>query len=213
MRKVIIIQGDSITDAGRSKEILGDGGAGYARMVAGELGFSCPGEYTVYNQGISGNRVVDVYARIKKDMINLKPDYISMLIGVNDVWHEYNYQNGVAPEKYEKIYGLMIEELLEALPNVKIMILEPFILPGSKTISTDEHPNRWEFLSGGVRAQAAAAKRVAEKYALHFIPLQELFEKMDAQVAGDWTIDGVHPTAAGHTLIKQQWLKAFKELG
>jgi len=212
MRKVIVIQGDSITDAGRSKDTDISKGHGYAQMVAGELGVACPGEYTVYNRGISGNRVVDVYARIKKDMINLKPDYISMLIGVNDVWHEYDFHNGVAPEKFEKIYGMMIQELREALPGVKLMILEPFILPGSKTVSTDEHPGRWEFLSSGVMAQAAAAKRVAEKYAIPFVPLQGLFEQMDAKAPGDWTMDGVHPTAAGHTLIKQQWLKVFREL-
>ena len=213
MRKIIVIQGDSITDAGRDKKNPNGRGNGYAQMVAGELGAANPGEYTVYNRGVSGNRIVDLYARIKQDIINLQPDYVSVLIGVNDVWHEYNYQNGVSPEKFEKIYGMLIEELQEAVPNVKLMLLEPFILPGDKTVNNEEHPNRWEFLNAGVRAQAAAAKRVAEKYALPFVPLQEIFEEMDAKVPGDWTVDGVHPTAAGHTLIKQQWLKTFAELG
>ena len=104
MAKVIVIQGDSITDAGRNKDLPTSRGTGYAQMIAGELGLTVPGAYEVYNRGISGNRIVDLYARIKKDIINLKPDYISILIGVNDVWHEYNYQNGVAPEKFEKIY-------------------------------------------------------------------------------------------------------------
>jgi len=212
MQKVIVIQGDSITDAGRNKDIPMSRGTGYAQMVAGQLGLNAPGEYVVYNRGISGNRIVDLYARIKKDLINLKPDYVSILIGVNDVWHEYNYQNGVSPEKYEKLYGMLIEELREALPKVKLMLLEPFILPGNKTVSTEEHPDRWEFLHGGVLAQAAAAKRVAEKYALPFIPLQEKFEHMDAIAPGEWTGDSVHPTAAGHALIQEQWLKAFEEL-
>ncbi len=212
MRKIIVIQGDSITDAGRDRKNPNSRGVGYAQMVAGELGVANPGEYAVYNRGVSGNRIVDLYARIKQDIINLQPDYVSVLIGVNDVWHEYDYQNGVSPEKFEKIYGMLIEELREAVPNVKIMLLEPFIVPGDKTVNTEEHPGRWEFMNNGVRAQAAAAKRVAEKYDLPFVPLQEIFDKMDAQVPGDWTVDGVHPTAAGHMLIQQQWLKAFAEL-
>jgi len=210
--KLILFQGDSITDTGRDFNYDPDMGYGYATMTAGKILVDYPGQFRFLNRGISGNRIVDLYARIKRDIINLKPDYVSILIGVNDVWHEYNYQNGVSPEKYEKLYGMLIEELREALPKVKLMLLEPFILPGNKTVSTEEHPDRWEFLHGGVLAQAAAAKRVAEKYALPFIPLQEKFEHMDAIAPGEWTGDGVHPTAAGHALIQEQWLKAFEEL-
>jgi lysophospholipase L1-like esterase len=182
--------------------------------VAGELGMDAPYQYKFYNRGISGNRIVDLYARIKADMINLKPDVMSILIGVNDVWHEYSYQNGVSAEKFEIVYSLLIEELQQALPELKLFILEPFVLPGGATMNNEEHPARWDFFRSEVELRAKAAKRVAEKYNLPFVPLQEMFDKVnaDAPEMGYWLRDGVHPTPAGHELIKQQWLKAFKEL-
>lgn len=214
MEKVILFQGDSITDAGRDKEKDVSVGRGYAVLVKADLSANEPYQYRFYNRGVSGNRVVDLYARIKKDMINLKPDYMSILIGVNDVWHEYTRQNGVSAEKFEKIYSMMIEELQEALPALKIFILEPFVLPGSATENNDEHPARWEFFRSEVELRAQAAKRVAEKYNLPFVPLQEMFDEVnaDAPESGYWLADGVHPTAAGHELIKRKWLKTFQEL-
>lgn len=213
MAELILFQGDSITDAGRNKEIPHGMGVGYANMVAGELGAEKPYQYIFRNRGISGNRVVDLYARIKKDMINMEPAIMSILIGVNDVWHEYKYQNGVSTEKFEMVYGLLIEELLQALPNLKLMLLEPFVLPGSATEATEEHPDRWAFFSAEVPLRAQAVKRVAEKYNLPFVPLQEVFDKANAEAPEPayWLRDGVHPTAAGHALIKKAWLAAYKE--
>ena len=214
MEKVIVFQGDSITDTVRNRENDANSGYGYANMVKGALGAAEPYKYTFYNRGIAGNRIVDLYARMKVDMINLKPDYMSFLVGVNDAWHEYTVQNGVSAEKYELVYGLMIEELQRELPNLKIMILEPFVLPGSATENTEEHPNRWEYFSREVPLRAQAAKRIAEKYNLPFIPLQEMFDELnaDAPYQGYWLRDGVHPTPMGHEMIKRKWLKAFETL-
>ena len=210
-KKVILFQGDSITDCGRNREVSTSRGIGYPHLVSAHLMASEPCRYDCFNRGISGNRVVDLYARIRKDMINLKPDYISILIGINDVWHEYEQQNGVDAEKFELVYNLMIEELKRDLPGVKIMILEPFVLPGSATENTPEHPNRWEYFLGETKLRQAAAKRVAEKHGLPFVPLQYIFDKVnaDAPANGYWLRDGVHPSAAGHELIKNEWLKAF----
>ena len=208
--KVILFQGDSITDCGRDKEKLTHNGRGYPHLTQAYLTCSEPGAYTCINRGISGNRVVDLYSRIKIDMINLKPDYMSILIGINDVWHEYTRQNGVDAEKFEMVYGLMIEELQKALPDLKIMIMEPFVLHGSATNTDEEHPGRWEHFSSECVLRRAAAKRIAEKYGLVFVPLQELLDRVSADTPeGYWLVDGVHPTPAGHELIKQEWLKGF----
>ena len=214
MSKFVLFQGDSITDAHRSKELDRYMGDGYAVMVAGALGAEYPGEYTFLNRGVSGNRSVDLYARIKQDIINLKPDYLSILIGVNDVWHEYTRQNGVSAEKFELVYSLIIEEIKQALPDIRIMILEPFVLQGEKTRTTEEFPGRWEHFSGEVPLRAQAAQRIAEKYGLVFVPLQEIFDAAERMEPSDgyWLADGVHPTAAGHELIKRQWLKGFQAL-
>ena len=214
MSKIVLFQGDSITDCGRNRETNNHMGHGYATMTAGALMADNPGAYKCLNRGISGNRIVDLYARIKFSFINLKPDYLSILIGVNDVWHEYTSQNGVSAEKFEFVYCLLIEELMQALPDLKIMILEPFVLQGEKTRNTEEHPHRWDHFAAEVPLRAQAAKRVADKYGLVFVPLQAAFDEAERQEPTDgyWLLDGVHPTAAGHELIKRQWLKGFEKL-
>lgn len=205
--KTILFQGDSITDAGRSREDDSNTGIGYPTLVKSELGFEYPNQFTWYNRGISGNRVVDLYARIKADIINLRPDIMSILIGVNDVWHELGSQNGVDAEKYFKVYSMLIEEIKEALPDVKIMILEPFVLKAS---ATEEN---WEQFQTEVKKRAHKAKEIAEKYNLPFVSLQDKFdEALQVAPASYWLMDGVHPTAAGHELIKREWVCAFRKL-
>lgn len=214
MAKRILFQGDSITDCSRNREQISSMGTGYALMVKGQLGCEQPGEYEFINKGISGNRIVDVYARIKQDIINLKPDYMSLLIGVNDVWHELGGRcNGVSAEKFEKIYDMLIGEVLEALPDLKIMILAPFVLEASATMATEEEPGRWDSFRTEVPLRAAAAERIAKKYGLPFITLQDKFDEACKQApASYWLVDGVHPTPMGHWIIKNEWLKAFHNL-
>lgn len=204
--KTILFQGDSITDAGRSREDDSYMGEGYPIRVKEEIQFEYPNEYVMYNRGISGNRVVDLYARIKSDIINLKPDYMSILIGVNDVWHEFDFggNNGVDAEKYFRIYSMLIEEIKEELPDVKIMILEPFALKG---IGNEAY---WGEFQKEVLKRAEKAKAIAEKYNLTFVPLQEKFDEAAKLASNDyWLRDGVHPTTVGHELIKREWMKAF----
>ena len=205
--KTILFQGDSITDAGRSREDDSCFGWGYPLRVKEELEFEYPNTYAMYNRGISGNRVVDLYARLKSDILNLKPDYMSILIGVNDVWHEFEAQNGVDAEKYFKVYSMLIEEIEEALPEIKIMILEPFTLKGTG------NERYFEEFRDEVAKRAEKAKEIAEKYDLCFVPLQEKFDEA-AKLAPNnyWLADGVHPTTAGHELIKREWMKAFQSL-
>ncbi|MBQ9984812.1 MAG: SGNH/GDSL hydrolase family protein [Oscillospiraceae bacterium] len=213
MSKIILFQGDSITDAGRNRERDDMRGRGYATMVSGELGLAYPEQYEFLNRGISGNRILDVYARIKADIINLRPDYMSLLIGVNDVWHEFIGHNGVSTDKFEKIYSMLIEEIKEALPDIKIMILEPFALKGSATTSTEEYEDLYTPFRADVLEKAAAARRVAEKFGLPFIELQSKFDAVyNPEFPDYWLFDGVHPSAAGHALITKEWIKTFEAI-
>ena len=211
--KTILFQGDSITDCGRKRDVFDNMGWGYPLLVKSQLGFENIEEYSFINRGISGNRVVDVYARIKSDIINLKPDYMSILIGVNDVWHEFGAKNGVDAEKFEKIYCMLIEEIKEALPDIKIMLLEPFCLRASATENTEEIPDKWENFNSEVKKRAEKTNAIAEKYNLKFIPLQNKFDEV-AEKSNNiyWLADGVHPTPMGHELIKREWLKAYEQL-
>ncbi len=208
--KTILFQGDSITDAGRNRSDESFLGSGYATLVAASLGRDCPGEYQFINRGISGNRIIDLLARVKSDMINLAPDYMSILIGVNDVWHEFSGKNGVDSVHFEIYYDLLIQQLKEALPELKIMILEPFVLRGSATTEPEE---KWEPFNAGVLKNAEIAKQIADKHQLVFVPLQEKFDQAEQLAPAEyWLIDGVHPSAMGHEIIKREWLKAFEKL-
>ncbi len=206
--KKIVFQGDSITDMGRDRERDFMRGIGYPTLVAAELGFERAGEFEFINRGIGGNRIVDIYARMKRDIILLKPDILSILVGVNDVWHDFaEIPNGVSTEKYEKVYNMLIKEIKEELPETKLMILEPFVLKADATTET------WNDFRSGVEEKAAAAKRVAEENGIKFVPLMKLFDEAAKKVpASYWLIDGVHPTAMGHELIKREWIKAFLSL-
>lgn len=206
--KTILFQGDSITDTGRSREDDSHFGCGYAAKVKEELERQYPNEYTMYNRGVSGNNVVDLYARIKTDIINLKPDYMSILIGVNDVWHAFDGQeNGVEADKYFRIYSALIEEIKETLPDIQIMILEPFTLKGTGNQAY------WEAFHAEVLKRAEKAKMIAEKYGLIFVSLQEKFDEALKEKPSDyWLLDGVHPLSTGNEIIKREWMKGFSKL-
>lgn len=212
--KTILFQGDSITDAGRSRDHNNYMGQGYPHLIKASFNATAPLAYTFYNRGISGNRIVDVYARIKADIINLAPDFMSILIGVNDVWHELAFQNGVDTDKYERIYSMLIEEVRTALPDVKILIMEPFVLPASATTGElEDGRDKYAVFRTEVAARAAAARRVAQKYDLPFLPLQEVFDKACESAPADyWLSDGVHPTEAGHALIAKLWSEKFNQI-
>ena len=203
----ILFQGDSITDTGRVRDLDRSLGSGYALLTAAALTYEAPKAYECLNRGISGNRIVDVYARMKVDIVNLRPDVMSILIGVNDVWHELARQNGVRAEKFYKVYRMLLEEVRAELPDIKLMLLEPFALPGT---STNEF---YDAFRAEVALRADAVRRLAEEFGAVFVPLQAGFDELSQKTAPDvWLTDGVHPTPAGHEYIKSRWLAAFRAL-
>lgn len=213
MSKRILFQGDSITDCGRQRDNFYGLGGGYPLLVKAALGTDCPDEYEFINRGISGNRIVDLYARIKADFINLNPDYASIYIGVNDVWHEISRKNGVDTAKFEKIYTMLIDEIKAACPDIRLMIISPYVLEGTATCNNEENPDRLEQFRKGVGEKAAVAKKIAEKYSLPLIELQPIFDEACKKAPADyWAADGVHPTSCGHELIKRHWLEAFEKI-
>ncbi len=199
----IVMYGDSVTDAGRNEQGLSRFGHGYVRFIAGELLFKDPKKYQLVNKGISGNKIVDLYARVKKDVWNQEPDVLSILVGVNDVWHEIDWENGVDLVRWERVYRMLIEETKECFPDIKIILCEPFILPGSAT-----NENYERFLE--VKNYAKKAKQLAEEYGLSFVSLQDKLDKKAQEIgAENCLVDGVHPEVAGAKLIADEWLKVF----
>lgn len=213
MSKRILFQGDSITDCGRNRNDYYGMGNGYANLVKAALGMDRPGEYEFVNRGISGNRIVDLYARIKQDFINLTPDYASIYIGVNDTWHEIAHSNGVDTDKFERIYTMLIDEIKAACPAIRLMIIAPYVLEGTATCNTEEIPDRLERFRKDVAEKAAVAGKIAEKYGLPLVELQPAFDEACKKAPAEyWAADGVHPTASGHEIIKRLWLEAFDKM-
>lgn len=206
--KRILFQGDSITDAQRNRNSDEFPGSGYPNLLKARIGADYPTEYECLNRGISGDRVVDIYARIRRDIILLEPDILSILIGINDVWHELGSHNGVDAVKFEMVYNLLLSEVKAALPKVTLVILEPFVLPGSATENTPDLPNRYDYFRTEVDLRAAAAMRVSQKHGAIFVPLQaKLDDACKRAQPSHWLMDGVHPTSAGHELIAREWMK------
>ena len=127
---IILFQGDSITDAGRNYDdsrLSHACGQGYMYLIASRLGAVYPElDLCFYNRGCSGNRVVDLYARWKEDAINLLPDIISILIGINGINRDISNNEGVSADRYKKVYRLILEETLQELPGVCFCALCPF---------------------------------------------------------------------------------------
>lgn len=209
----ILFFGDSITDMERSRRYCDSSdiwsyGSGYPMFVAGSLYGENPQKYEVINRGISGNRIVDLYARVKADVWNLAPDVISILIGVNDVWHGITRRDGVELDRFEKVYRMLIEDTQKALPDAKMILCEPFLLKGSGT--AEEGTDKFERFCK-VYDYAETVRKLAKDYKLYFVPLQQKFDAAAKKYgASHYLYDGVHPMVAGAKLIADEWLKLFK---
>ena len=201
-----LFQGDSITDAGRDNyENPYATGTGYPRLLEADISFAQSG-HEILNCGISGNRVVDLLARWKKDCLNLKPDVLTILIGVNDVWHELNWENGVSAEVFEQVYRILLKETLKTLPNIRIILMGAYVIHGE---ATDE---KWDVFDSEVRMRRDITRKLAEEFHLGYVDLQEVFDKaQEKELSVHWSQDGVHPTAAGHKLIAQAWKETAKK--
>jgi len=207
--QTILFQGDSITDSGRKWDDQGFNtasnlGTGYPCLAgASMLNKYADLNLKVFNKGISGNKVFQLAERWDKDCLDLKPDVLSILIGVNDFWHkiEGNY-NGTL-EIYKNDYIALLERTMKSLPGVKLIICEPFAVNGIKAVTDKWYP---DFLG-----YQKAAKEVATKFNASFIPYQSIFDEARKKAPGVyWTADGVHPTLAGAQLMAKAWLKAIK---
>lgn len=203
---VVLFQGDSITDAGRNRasadaNSAGALGSGYPLLVTSAVLAARPGAaLRFYNRGISGNKVPDLQQRWTTDTIDLKPDVLSILIGVNDFWHKLDHGYNGTVQDYEQQYNALLDATREALPRVHLIVLEPFVL---RTGAVDA---RWfpEF-----DQRRAAAARVAARARATFVPLQTVFNQQTRSAPPEyWAADGVHPTPAGHAVIAEQWRRA-----
>ena len=203
---VVLFQGDSITDAGRDRQVnepnLARGlGSGYPLLItAAALAARPDRALRFYNRGVSGDKVPDLASRWATDTLALQPDVLSILVGVNDFWHKLSKGYSGTVQQYEDQYVALLDETRRALPRVRLLVLEPFVL---RCGAVDE---RWfpEF-----DERRSAARRVAQHAGASFVPLQAAFDELAKKGAPQyWAADGVHPTPAGHAVIAEQWRRA-----
>lgn len=205
--KRILFQGDSLTDSSRSREDAYNKGCGYATMVSGSLGADFPGEYEFINRGVGGNKIVDLMSRVEYDVIDVKPDYLSILIGGNDIAKEVRYKTDPCAQRFETLYNIYIDEIKGALPDVKIMLLDTVLFRGT---GTEAH---FEEYKEKQKMFCDVIKRVAEKNNLVYVPLMDIMEEASKKAPDTyWSYDGWHPNSCGHELIKREWLKGFEKL-
>lgn len=203
----ILLQGDSITDAHRDRDQEAKAnnaramGSGYAMLIGCELLRDHPrAELKIYNRGISGHKVPDLNGRWQEDTIDLQPAVVSILIGVNDIWHKLNGEYDGTVASYEGGFRALLERTQAALPQATLVVCEPFVLRCG-AVNDQWFPEFDE--------RRAAAARVAEDAGTLWVPFQTMFD--DAVAAGVepsyWAGDGVHPSMAGHALMGETWRK------
>ena len=204
----ILFQGDSITDAGRDKknQIANQQkalGAGYAWMAASHLLIKNPQlNLTIHNRGISGNKVHQLANRWDKDCLDLKPDILSIMIGVNDIWHGLNGKYEGTVKTYEDDFLSLMERTRKALPKTQFVICEPFVL---RCGAVNE---KWfpEF-----DRYRAAARKVADQNNATFVPFQSMFdEAVQYAPPKHWAGDGVHPSSHGASLMAHFWTESVQ---
>jgi len=206
---VILFQGDSITDAGRKKDDAGVNaasalGSGYAMLAASDLLYKYADKgLKIYNRGISGNKVYQLADRWQKDCLDLKPNVLSILVGVNDFWHTLvNGYKGTI-QTYRDDFTALLNKTKQSLPDVKLIIGEPYAVSGIKAVDEKWYPAFNDYRT--------AAKEIAGKFDAAFIPYQSIYDKAQQSAPGVyWTGDGVHPTLAGAHLMAHAWMEAVK---
>lgn len=196
----ILFIGDSVTDVGRINEIDPTValGTGYPKKVFEYIETFCKDKnIKVLNRGISGHRVVDLQSRWEKDCIDLKPDYVSILIGINDTWRRYDSNDITSCEAFEKGYREILTKLRDKL-DCEIVLLEPFI------IMSDPAKEQWY---EDLMPKIGAIRRLANEFKAFYIPLDGIFAAHSTFAPpSHWSEDGVHPSDAGHALIAMHWL-------
>ena len=202
----ILFQGDSITDGNRTRDtdwnhIMGHG---YQYIIASKLWYDQPDrKFHFINRGISGNKVTDLASRWQTDALDIKPDILSILVGVNDSNESVRGNANYTPASYERDYRNILVKTRSVNPNIKLVICEPFLLPVGAVKAN------WERWYEEVSARQIRAKDLAKEFDAVYVPFQHAFNAALKRAPADyWIWDGIHPMPAGHELMAREWLKA-----
>ena len=200
----LVFIGDSVTDCARAQPV-GEGlfealGKGYVNLVAGHLGATAPGAHIrVVNMGNSGNTVRDLKNRWQRDVLDLKPDWLAIMIGVNDVWRQFDCPLQIETHVLLEEYEQTLDELVRTtLPTVKgLVLMTPYYI----------EPNPADTMRARMDEYGAAVKRIAARYQTLLVDTQAAFNCVLAHThSSDISWDRVHPNTVGHTILARAFL-------
>ncbi|WP_395547076.1 MULTISPECIES: SGNH/GDSL hydrolase family protein [unclassified Lacrimispora] len=197
----VLFYGDSITDASRDRENPLHMGYGYANKIADIYTSLYPNSgVQFYNRGIGGNRLSDLLDRYHEDVCPVKPDFVSVLVGINDTWRRYDRGLIVTEADFEKQYRDLLGRIRLDFLQSPIMVIEPFLLP-----TDPEKTVYWEDLTPKIEIVKSLAKEMADFY----LPSGQLFDEAmkDGYSPFQLSEDGVHPTNTGHAYLAVKWLQ------
>ena len=202
----LLFLGDSITDMkwGRNERDRNHYlGHSYVYLIASRLGVDMPeAQLEFFNRGISGHKVSDLKARWQKDAIDMKPDLLSILIGVNDV------SRGGTLEQWEADYRFILDASRKAKSDLPLVLLDPFVLRSGRLKNEDA----WKKWRGKVDEYGAIVAQLAKDYDAIHVKTQEVFDAAAKAVSPEqWIWDGVHPLPQGHELIARNWLQQVSD--
>jgi lysophospholipase L1-like esterase len=198
---IVLFQGDSITDAGRNRNIHDNLGGGYPSMIAGLFPVLYP-ELNVQflNRGVSGDRVGDLQKRWTRDCVELKPNFVSIMIGVNDTLRNYDSNSYTSPEQFEASYSEILQRTVEET-GATILLVEPFLLPVNEQLAS------WRV---DIDPKIQVARKLAREFGATYIPLDGILAQYSVyKPLKFWADDGVHLTREGNYLLAQTWLEAI----
>jgi acyl-CoA thioesterase I len=197
---IILFQGDSITDCGRLQDQWHGWGNGYVKQIASTLSARFASlDLKFVNRGISGNRACDLETRWDDDALAIQPDILSILIGINDTWRRFDRNDPTSTESFAASYDAILQKTRKHLPDCRIIILEPFLLP------VPEDRRAWR---DDLDPKIAAIRDLARRHANGYIPLDGIFAAASVQrEPAFWAGDGVHPSTFGHSLIADEWMR------
>lgn len=200
-RDRILFQGDSITHAFRlpeEKSTSSQLGTGWVTLLAAQLQAEHPDwRLEILNRGECGHGVRELRERWQRDCLDLRPTVLNLLVGVNDTIGAMSWNRPCPVDLFRDTYAALLEETRSALPDLRIILCEPFLL------ETGDVTPAWR---EDLAPRRAAVRELAAEFDACFVPLQDAFDRAAADTGPDtWLFDGIHPHAAGQWLIRNQW--------
>ena len=201
---VVLFQGDSVTDGNRDRSDPQSLGQAYPAAVKAVYNTLFPGNGVRFvNRGVIGDRLRDLLARYETDIYEIQPSFLSVLIGINDVWRAFSSNDPCPLERFRREYTELLHKVKADFPAIKIMILEPFLLPA------DAEERHWQ---DDLVPKQVFIREFAEQYADCYLPLQKIMDDAVSRKSfscAELAEDGIHPSYTGHTIIAAEYLKTL----